>query len=550
MAQAVATAVSPELHGVSTSSRPVEMADLEKNEMAEAASRETEGAEIGDKKTADGSDDDMDAGDDADPKTVLPFSKLRCVALVVTTASAGFLNIVSLQSAVIIMPTISRDLNIPASRQQWVLSSYTLAFGCFLLIWGRVADLYGKRPVFILGSAFVVGAAANVPTAIGILGVTFPPGKAKNYAFSAYAAGAPLGGVFGNVLSGLVASYASWKWVFWVIAILSAFITVAGIFVIPELPETRTAEELAELSLLHSVDWIGGALITGGLIALLFSMTEGNIVGWSTAWVIVLILLGLLMIAVFIAWELYQEKHTTRSPLIRLSLFRNRHFSAAVLIMCIFFGIFNDFSVYVTYLWQDYQGYSPIQTMLRFLPGAVTGTTVAIIVARLISQVPTVLILVAGQLATCVALILMAVPLPDSTSYFAYGFSAMVLAVVGADTAWPCLTLFMSKSLPPEHQAMGGALINASGQIGRAIGLAITTAIQLTVVAHERGVPVQDVGAVVKGDPASLRGIRVANWFNLALGGCCVILCAVLFRGTGIVGKIPVQRQRQGGVSA
>lgn len=116
----------------------------------------------------------------------------------------------SAQAVVIILPTVGRDLEIPEARVQWVVSAYNLAFGCFLLLWGRIADIFGRRRIFIWGSAWVavttavnpflpneiafdlfrglqgLGAAANVPTAIGILATTFPPGKAKNYSISCY----------------------------------------------------------------------------------------------------------------------------------------------------------------------------------------------------------------------------------------------------------------------------------------------------------------------------------------------------------------------------
>lgn len=165
-------------------------------------------------------------------------SKARTIGLVITLTGAAFLNTLSVQAAVIVLPTIGRDLSIPAARQQWIVSAYSLAFGCFLLLWGRLADVYGKRLIFIWGSAWVcvvtlicpfipseigfdvfrglqgLGAAANVPTAIGILGVTFAPGKAKNYAFATYSAGAPMGSVFGNILGGVVSEYASWKWMY------------------------------------------------------------------------------------------------------------------------------------------------------------------------------------------------------------------------------------------------------------------------------------------------------------------------------------------------
>ena len=239
----------------------------------------------------------------------LPMSKARTIALVITLTGAAFLNTMSVQAAVIILPTIGRDLGIPAARQQWVVSAYSLTFGCFLLLWGRLADVYGKRLIFIYGSAWVclvtlicpfipneigfdvfrglqgLGAAANVPTAIGIIGVTFPPGKAKNYAFAMYSAGAPMGSVLGNMLGGVVGQYASWKWVFWILAILAAMVTIAGQFVIPP----PRAEHRPKESAKGAVDWLGGTMVTVSLMVLLFALTEGNIVGWSTAWVLSLI---------------------------------------------------------------------------------------------------------------------------------------------------------------------------------------------------------------------------------------------------------------------
>lgn len=169
------------------------------------------------------------------------------------------------------------------------------------------------------------GGAANVPTAIGILGVTFPPGKAKNYAFSTYgmctpiistaerrqqlnqlytAAGAPLGSVFGNLLGGLIASYANWKWVFGANAVLAVAVTAAGIFLIPPPPPKKpAASDEPKKSLASTVDWFGGFLITAGILCLLFALTEGNVVGWKTVWIYLLIVIALLFVAIFAAWQ-------------------------------------------------------------------------------------------------------------------------------------------------------------------------------------------------------------------------------------------------------
>jgi hypothetical protein len=105
----------------------------------------------------------VDNSIEIDERSKVPFSKARCIALVATVTGASFLNALSTQSVVIILPTIGKDLDIPVSRQQWLVSSYSLAFGCFLLIWGRIADIYGKRLIFILGSAFVIPVTAINP---------------------------------------------------------------------------------------------------------------------------------------------------------------------------------------------------------------------------------------------------------------------------------------------------------------------------------------------------------------------------------------------------
>lgn len=463
------------------------------------------------------------------------------------------------------MPTIGRELSIPDSRQQWIVSAYSLAFGCFLLLWGRIADLYGKRIIFIYGSAWValttlvnpfirneiafdvfrglqgLGAAANVPTAIGILGTTFPPGKAKNYAFASYAAGAPLGSVFGNLLGGLIASYADWTWVFWALAIIAACITIAGVFVIPPPPTTLRARGV---KIKATVDWVGAVLITVGLILLLFALTQGNVVGWSTPWIPVLIVVAVILITLFVFWQRHLEKTGKQTPLMKVSVFRNPRFSAAMAIMALFFGCFNGYLIFVTYYFQDYQDLSPIQTTLRFIPTGVVGILTAGVVGKLIGIVPTYMLLLFGNLACSIACLLFAVPIPPATtSYFAYGLPAMVLSVFGADTAWPCLTLFTSSALPQADQAMGGALVNAVGQIGRAIGLAIGTAVQTAVMANARGTSVSQSGGLVAWDDPTLKGLQAAQYLNFAFGATCLCVVAVAFRGTGIIGKAGVRKK-------
>ncbi|TLD26170.1 MFS general substrate transporter [Venturia nashicola] len=487
----------------------------------------------------------------------LPLSRTRLMALVVTLTGSAFLNTLGVQAVVIILPSIGEGLEIPGSRHQWVLSAYSLAFGCFLLLCGRIADVYGKRLIFLVGSVWFtavsiavpfapneisfdflrglqgIGAAANVPTALGIIGQTIPPGKTKNFAFAFYGAGAPLGAVFGNILSGLIGEYISWKWTFWVLAMLAAICTTVAIFVIP--PPPAPLQDTTKLT----VDWIGGALITIGLLVLLFALTEGNVVGWSTPWIPALVVVSLAIIGLFIFWQWYLENRTTRQPLMKISIWHSKQFCAAMMIMALFFSSFNNYLFFITYFFQEYQGLSVIQTMVRFIPMGVAGLFAAYSTGFLLSRVRANYILVWGTICVAISSLLYAVPISPSTTYWAWGFPAMAIACLGADTLYATLTLFTAQSLPSSDQAMGGALINAVGQIGRAISLAITTAIQTAVTAKKRGVNLKEVGldnTVKKGDAAFLVGLRAAMWagFAMAVMACFVVIVA--FREAGKIG--------------
>ncbi|KAL8317583.1 hypothetical protein RB597_001132 [Gaeumannomyces tritici] len=488
----------------------------------------------------------------------LPYSKARCIGLVITTSGAAFQNILSFQAAVIILPLIGRDLGIPDARLQWVVSSYALSFGCFLLLWGRIADLYGKKRVFVLGSAWVtittalcplirneigfdlfrglqgLGAAANVPTALGILGTTFAPGKAKTYAFSTYGAGAPLGSIFGTIIAGFITTSLSWPWVFGVMAIISGVITVAGALIIPaDKPAPRESQPDSKAT----VDWIGAFLVTVGLFALLFALTDGNVVGWSTPWIPALIIVSVAMVVAFVYWQHRLESRGNRAPLMKVSMFRkSKKFSAAMILMTLFFSSFNGFLVYATYFYQSYQGLGTLDTTLRFLPTGVAGLLTALAASQLLLYVPTWIILLGGNACVAIANLIFAIPIDPNTNYFATGMIAMSLSVIGSDTTWPSLTLFTSHCLPPEDQALGGALVNAVGQVGRAVGLAIATAVQMSVMANGRGKGIQEVGPVTQDQP-SLDGLRAGFWFNFAIGLGAVVVAAVAFRGSGIIGK-------------
>lgn len=317
--------------------------------------------------------------------------------------------------------------------------------------------------------------------------------------------------------------------------------------VIPPPPTTLHAKGVKVKA---TIDWIGAVLITAGLMVLLFALTEGNVVGWSTPWVPTLIVVALILITLFVLWQRHLENAGRQTPLIKVSVFRNPLLSAAMVIMALFFACFNGYLVFATFFFQDYQGLSPIETTLRFIACGAMGILTAGVTGKLISVVPTYMLLLFGHLACSISCLLFAVPISPATSYFAYGLPAMILSVFGADTAWPSLTLFTSHSLPQADQAMGGALVNAVGQIGRAIGLAVATAVQTSVMASARGTSVEDAGGFRAWDEPTLKALRAAQYVNFAYGATGLCVVAVAFRGTGIIGKAGVEKKGSVGARA
>ncbi|KAJ6000860.1 hypothetical protein N7481_001269 [Penicillium waksmanii] len=473
--------------------------------------------------------------------------------LVLTLAGAAFLNTLAVQSTVIILPSIGRDLHIPTERQQWIISAYYLTFGCFLLLWGRFADIFGRRLVFLIGSASLtiftilvpfapneivldlfrglqgLGAAANVPTAIGILGATFQPGKYKNYAFAIYSAGSSCGSVLGNIFSGVIAQYVSWKWIFWASAFLCGMVTVAGQILIPH----SKVEHSSCSKLMVNVDWVGGILVTGAILTLNFALTEGNVVGWTVSWVLVSLLASLILLVMFVLWIWYLETKTQRPPLLRISIFHNSRFNAAQVIMATFFAAFNNYLVYATYFYQEYLGLGPLDTAIRFIPTGVMGIVGNIIAAKLLSRVPGSYLLVFSCGCVGISCLLMAVPIPPSTTYWAYSFPAMVLSTLGADILHPTLNLFTVQCLPLEDQALGAALITAVLQVGRAVGITIATVVQISV--ERRAISHSEAESDLF---AFLRGIRASQWFNFSLAVVACTVALLFFRDKEKIGAI------------
>ena len=232
------------------------------------------------------------------------------------------------------LPSIQADLGFSPEDLQWVVSAYALLFGGFLLLGGRAADLLGRRRVFVAGlvvfslasllsglawsdEALIVsrglqglGSAIISPAALSILTTMSPEGPERNRALGAWAAVGALGAVAGSLLGGVLTDLLSWEWVFYV----NVPVGVAAIVLAPLLlGESRDAHA-------STFDLPGAALVTGGLVVLVYALTQANGYGWGSGETLGLVALAVALLAAFVAWEA-----RAKDPLVPFSIFRSAH---------------------------------------------------------------------------------------------------------------------------------------------------------------------------------------------------------------------------------
>lgn len=496
-------------------------------------------------------------------------STFRSCVIVGTCTLAMGINAVCAASASIALPTIGKELDIPEERLQWILSAYSLTSGCLLLFLGRLADLYGRRRAFVLGSlsqvafslgcAFAndeitldvlrgfqgIGAAATIPAGLGILAHAFPPSKARSWAFATFSAGAPIGASLGSNVGGVLTQVTqkTWRSTFYFTAGLSA-LTVIGAIV--SIDADKPSDEPDK-----RVDWLGAALVTAGLTLIVFVLSDGEIApqGWRTSYIIALLIIGVLLTVAYLFWERYLERvqdspnpsnsKWTPPPLMRLSIWKRARGKFAVMQWVAFlnYGCFVTWQLWAQLYYQDFLHLNPVLTMVRFIPMFVTGFICNVIVALLISRVPVVFLLVVGTAATGCAALLFAVVGPGAP-YWAYGFPGAILSVFGADFIFASGTIFVAKVALPHEQSVAGALFMTMTQIGTAFGLTISTIVYDRVLSQQS----RALGVIpVEGNAnaprlAQLKAYQGAQWTCFAFGMLACLLALLFLRGTGIIG--------------
>jgi EmrB/QacA subfamily drug resistance transporter len=405
------------------------------------------------------------------------------LALIVT---AQFMVILDVAIVNVALPSIKTDLGFSQTNLQWVISVYAILFGGALLLGGRLADLLGRRRLFVSGLALFtvssllcglawseasliafravqgLGGALLAPAALSLLMTTFAEGRERNLALGIYGAASGSGAAAGVLLGGVLTSYLSWSWIFFI----NVPVGVAAIALAPLL----LRESRADLASRH-FDFPGAASITAGLMLLVYATTRATSEGWGSETTIALLAGSAALVLAFIAIELRSP-----SPLLPLRIFRVRTLAAANAAMAIVGAVaFSEFFLLTLYM-QDVLHYSAMESGAAFSAFALTVVVVSnaaqIVVGRFGVR-PT---LTAGLLVSA-ASVAWLTRLPVDGQYFWDLFPAFVLGGAGMGLSFVPVTIASLTGVERSDAGVASGLINTSRQIGGAVGLAAASAI-------------------------------------------------------------------------
>ena len=397
------------------------------------------------------------------------------------------------------LPDIQGDLDLTPSGLAWVVDGYVLAAGGLLLLGGRLADLLGRRRVFMIGvavfgiasatcgaavsgdmlvvSRFVqgTGEALAAPASLGLIALLFPDPKERIKALGIWGGIAGLGGTSGTVISGFVVEWASWEWIFYINVPVALFALV----VVPRL----TSESRAETT--HRPDFLGAITGTAGLIAVVYGVLEAADHAWGSGRVLVPLLGGLALIGLMVLIEARSS-----DPLIPLSFFRNRTRVVTNFVTLFFSSAFFSYFFMLTLFLQQVLGYTPIKGGLAYLPfGLTIGAGIGLGTA-LMPRLGVKTILTGGFVLGGVGLALTSTITPDS-AYLSGIMPGMILIALGSGLSFPAIGNASLHEVTGEDSSLASGVQAAMQQVGGALGLAtlVTLALRHAKDALPAGAP-------------------------------------------------------------
>jgi EmrB/QacA subfamily drug resistance transporter len=453
---------------------------------------------------------------------------LLCFAQFIVVIDASIVNVA--------LPSIGEGLDFSQENLSWVVNAYVLTFGGFLLLGGRMADLLGRRRVFISGLLLVavaslaagfaanegqliaaraaqgLGAAIISPSALSIIATTFSDGAERNKALGAWGAVAGAGGAAGVLFGGILTDGLGWEWVLWInvpIALAVAALTPTAV------PETRSE------SATRHFDAAGAVSVTAGLSVLVYALVDATDAGWGSTQTLGLLALSAALIAAFVAIELRSD-----APLMPFRIFRLRTLTGANIVgLLVGASLFSMF-FFITLYMQQVLGYSAIKAGLSYLPLALTIIAASAIASQLVTRIGFKPVLAAGMAFIAAGLVWFSQVSVDG-SFATDILGPSLLAAAGLGFGFVTTTIAAVSGVREQESGLASGLINTSQQIGGALGLAV-----LATVANSR---TDDLMASAGGDPAALPNALAEGFQSAFLGGAAIaalglVLTLVLIR--------------------
>lgn len=419
-----------------------------------------------------------------------PRNRWLILALV---ALAQFVVVLDTTIVNVALPSMQRALNISPENLQWIITAYTLAFGGFLLLGGRVGDLIGRRKTFIAGitvfslASLAVGVSANEslvivargaqglaaafmsPAALGIVLASFKEGAERNKALSIWGGISSGGAAAGLLLGGILTQYLGWRWNFFVNVPLGLMAAFLAYRIIPE----------SKGNLGHNhFDILGSVTVTSGLMLLVFTLSKVPQFGWGATRTVVGLVIAALLLAAFL-WNEHKSKH----PLMPLSIFTTKNVGRANLVMFpIIAGMFAVFFFLTLYV-QNILGYDPLKTGFAFLPVAIVIGIVAGIASQVVTRVGYKPFMVAGPLLIAAGMYWLSA-LPIDGSYWVNVFPPLVTFAVGMGLSFIGGTIAATNGVSAKDSGLASGLLNTTQQVGGAVGLAVLSVVATSGTKH------------------------------------------------------------------
>jgi EmrB/QacA subfamily drug resistance transporter len=487
---------------------------------------------------------DKEARADADTATARPAhppSSRRWLALAVL-AAAQFMVFLDETVVNVALPSIKVDLGFTQATLAWVVSAYIVVFGGLVLLGGRVADLVGRRRMFLVGTAVFgaaslldglatsqgmllgaralqgVGAALATPAALALVTALFPAGTERAKALGIWGALSGLGFAIGILLGGAITEVTSWRWVF----LINVPVALATLAVVPRLiAESRVAGRTG-------FDLGGAISVTAGVTTLVYTVVKAPEYGWQSLETHALLGVGLILLGAFAIIE-----RRSSSPLIPAG-FLHRRTALVPNVLQLLLGVSAISTLFLLTLYtQQVLGYTPLQAGVAYLPlagGVASATAVA---NRLVARVGARPLAVAGLAIAAAGMALLA-RAPLAGDYVADVLPAMIVVGLGAGLSFVSITTAALASVDDESSGLASGLLSAAVQFGGALGVAA-----LVAVASERSSDLLASGSAPLA--AQLGGLQLAFWIAAAVSlAASAVATFGLSRTKGdIVGALP-----------